>query len=95
MKQSTVARLQRIENMRGIKGLITRMSDDELFLLLRQGIQEDGGTRPAAASARVERDEALAQIIEAMDGCRNGAELMGRIDTLIKEGQLATPYRQG
>jgi hypothetical protein len=64
------------------------MSDEELFLLLRQGIHEDGGTRPAAASARVERDEALAQIIEVMDGCPSGAELMGRIDTLIEEGRL-------
>jgi hypothetical protein len=95
MRQSTVTRLQRIERARGIKGPISRMSDDELFLLLRQGIQEDGGTRPAAASARVERDETLAQIIEAMDGCRSGAELMGRIDTLIEEGQFATPNRRG
>jgi hypothetical protein len=67
------------------------MSDEELFLLLRRGIQDDGGTTRAAASARVERDETTAQIVEAMDGCRSGAELMSRIDALIEEGRLTGP----
>jgi hypothetical protein len=91
MRQSTVTRLNRIESRRGISGPIGRMSDEELFLLLRQGIYEDGGTRLAAASARAERDEALAQIIEVMDGCRSGAELMRRIDTLMEKGRLGMP----
>jgi hypothetical protein len=95
MKQSTAARLNRIESTRGIRGPISRMSDEELFLLLRQGIHKDGGTRLAAALARAERDETTAKMIEAMDGCHSEAELMSRIDTLIEEGRLGTPDRQG
>jgi hypothetical protein len=64
------------------------MSDEELFLLLRQGIHEDGGARLAAEAARAEPNATTAQVIEVMDGCPSGAELMGRIDTLIEEGRL-------
>ena len=88
MRQSTVTRLQRIEKRRNPFGEVRDMTDDQLLAFLRQEIRDSGGSEMAAATARADGDEATALIIEASEGCKSGAELMTRFETLLEEGRF-------
>ncbi len=88
MRQSTVTRLQRIQRRRDRFGEVWDMTDDQLLAFLRQDIRDSGGIEIAATTARADRDEATALIIEASEGCKSGAELMTRFETLLEEGRF-------
>jgi hypothetical protein len=88
MRQSTVTRLQRIEKRRNSFGEVRDMTDDQLLAFLRQEIRDSGGSEMAAATARADEDEATALIIKASEGCKSGAELMTRFETLLGEGRI-------
>ncbi len=88
MRRSTVTRLQRIEERRNPFGDVRNMTDDQLLAFLRQDIRESGGIEMAATAARADGDEATALIIKASEGCKSGAELMTRFETLLEEGRI-------
>ena len=88
MRQSTIARLQKIEKRRNLSGPLQYMSDDDLLTVLQQSIRESGGVEASAAEARAERDEATALIIEMSEGCITGAELMARFEEQALAGGL-------
>jgi hypothetical protein len=88
MRPSTVTKLQRIEKRQNPFGDVQNMTDDQLLAFMRQEIRESGGTEMAAAAARAEHDEATALIIEASEGCKNGADLMARFDALLEAGRF-------
>ncbi|WP_404286456.1 hypothetical protein ACD578_15880 [Microvirga sp. RSM25] len=89
MRQSTIARLQKIEKRRNLNGPLQYMSDDDLLAVLQQSIRESGGAEASATEARADRDEATALIIEMSEGCRSGADLMARLDQLNQGKSLA------
>jgi hypothetical protein len=88
MRRSTVTRLQRIERCRNPFGEVWDMTDDQLLAFLRQEIRDSGGSEMAIATARADGDEATALIIAASGGCKSGAELMTRVETLLEEGRF-------
>lgn len=54
MRQSTIARLQKIEKRCNLNGPMQYLSDDDLLAVLQQSIRQDGGIKTSAAEATAE-----------------------------------------